>query len=164
LIHNASHRDGLPPAGRTFTFYMPTTLRGGAAEIDVRARMSRAEDQKMFKFKIPEQTKPFVWGAVAGAVALAVIGFGYGGWVTGGSSRQMASSASNQAVIAALAPICVSQFNAQDDAARKVTELLAISTWSRGDAVEKSGFAAIPGNEARKGDIARACADILGRT
>ncbi len=118
----------------------------------------------MFKFKIPEQTTPFIWGAVAGAISLAIVGFGYGGWVTGGSSQQLASNASNQAVIAALAPICVSGFKAQDDAARKVTELLAISTWSRGDAVEKSGFAAIPGNEARKGDIARACADILGRT
>lgn len=118
----------------------------------------------MFKVKIPEQTSPFVWGAVAGAVALAIIGFGYGGWVTGGSSQQMASSASNQAVIAALAPICVSGFKAQDDAARKVTELLAIGTWSRGEAVEKSGFAAIPGNEARKGDIARACAEMLSRT
>lgn len=118
----------------------------------------------MFNFKIPEQTSPFVWGAVVGAVALAIVGFGYAGWVTGGTSKQMASTASSQAVVAALAPICVSRFKAQDDAARKITELLAISTWSRGDAVEKSGFAAIAGNETRTSDIARACAEMLGRT
>jgi hypothetical protein len=119
---------------------------------------------QMFNFKIPVQTTPFVWGAAAGAVVLAIVGFGYGGWVTGGTSQRMSSNASNEAVIAALAPICVSHFRAQDDATNKVAELVKVSSWARGDVVDKSGFALLPGNEARKGDVARACAEILSRT
>ena len=46
------------------------------------------------------------WGAVGGAIALAIVGFSYGGWVTGGTAQQMAQQRSDAAVVAALAPIC----------------------------------------------------------
>jgi hypothetical protein len=33
--------------------------------------------------KLPAATKPFLWGAAAGAIALAIVGFNWGGWLTG---------------------------------------------------------------------------------
>jgi hypothetical protein len=41
------------------------------------------------------------------------------------------------------------------------TELAKASTWERGDIIEKSGFAVMPGSKTGDSDIARACADIL---
>ena len=39
----------------------------------------------------PEWLKPGLYGAACGAAALAVIGFSWGGWVTGGTARTMAA-------------------------------------------------------------------------
>jgi alpha/beta superfamily hydrolase len=43
-----------------------------------------------------------LWGAAAGAVALAVVGFSWGGWVTGSTARAQADAA----VWSALLPVC----------------------------------------------------------
>ncbi len=50
--------------------------------------------------------KPACWGAVGGAIAVAIIGFTWGGWVTGGHAKTLADSA----VTAALVPICADKF------------------------------------------------------
>ena len=34
--------------------------------------------------KFPTNTKPLLWGAVGGAAACMIVGFSWGGWVTGG--------------------------------------------------------------------------------
>ena len=49
-------------------------------------------------------------GIAAGAIATMVIGFYWGGWVTGGTTREMVQKSSTSAVVAALAPICVDNF------------------------------------------------------
>ena len=36
----------------------------------------------------PAQLKPALWGAVGGAIALAIVGFTWGGWMTGGKSAR----------------------------------------------------------------------------
>ena len=50
--------------------------------------------------------KPACWGAVGGAIALAITGFMWGGWVTGGHAKTLADAA----VTAALVPICADKF------------------------------------------------------
>ena len=37
---------------------------------------------------VPPELKPACWGAVIGAIALAVIGFSWGGWVTGATADE----------------------------------------------------------------------------
>jgi len=54
--------------------------------------------------------KPSLLGAVGGAVALTIIGFGWGGWVTGSSAETSAKQNAIAAVVAVLAPVCVDQF------------------------------------------------------
>ncbi|MBL8806247.1 MAG: hypothetical protein JNN22_05305 [Rhodospirillales bacterium] len=114
--------------------------------------------------KMPSETKPFVWGAVVGAVATMIVGFGFGGWVTGGTSTRRTADASNAAIVAALAPICVNRFKMQDNAAAKLADLAKVSSWERGSVIEKTGFATMVGNEPRNGDVARACAEILSQS
>ena len=63
--------------------------------------------------KLPVETKPFLWGAAAGAVALAIAGFS---WERLGDRRhgreRLAGVRADAAIVAALAPICVTQFQA----------------------------------------------------
>ena len=47
------------------------------------------------------------WSAIGGAIVMGVIGFKWGGWVTGGTAQIMAG----EAVVDRLALICVAQFN-----------------------------------------------------
>ncbi len=111
--------------------------------------------------KLPANTNSYLWGAALGAIALAVVGFGWGGWVTGGTATKNATTAASDAKVAALAPICAVRFRAQDDSAMKIAELAKASSWERGNVVEKSGFATMPGSKTSDSDVARACAEIL---
>lgn len=110
---------------------------------------------------IPANTKPWVQGAVVGAVAAAVIGFSWGGWVTGGTADKQAATAAHDAKVVALASICEDRFRAQGDATVKIGELSKVSSWDRGGFIERSGFAVMPGSKTADSDVARACAESL---
>lgn len=110
---------------------------------------------------MPANTKPWIQGALVGAIALAIVGFTWGGWVTGGTAAKSAAAASHDAVVAALAPICVDRFRAQPDAVVKTDALMKGSSWDRGNIIEQSGYATMPGSKTADSDVARACAAIL---
>jgi hypothetical protein len=110
---------------------------------------------------LPTNTKPMVWGAVIGAAACMIVGFTWGGWVTGGTARKDAAVAAHDAVVTAVAPICAERFRAQGDAAAQIAALAKASSWERGSVVEKSGFALMPGSKTTDSDVARACAELL---
>lgn len=111
--------------------------------------------------QFPTNTKPMVWGVVIGAAACAILGFSWGGWVTGSTARKDAATAAHVAVVSALAPICAEQFRAQGDAPARIAELAKQSVWERGSIIEKSGFALMPGSKTADSDVARACAEML---
>ena len=112
---------------------------------------------------IPVGTKPALWGIVAGAIALAVLGFGWGGWTTGGKAEASARIRADDAVVVALAPVCVDRFQRAADASTNLLELKKADAWSRGTFVEKGGWATMPGTQTpeRVTAVARACADLL---
>jgi alpha/beta superfamily hydrolase len=110
---------------------------------------------------LPTNTKPWIQGAVVGAVAAAIIGFSWGGWVTGGTADKRVSVASHDATVTALASICADRFRAQADAPAKIAELTKTSSWDRGNVIERSGFALMPGEKSADSDVARACAESL---
>jgi alpha/beta superfamily hydrolase len=103
------------------------------------------------------QLKPAILGAIGGAAAIAIIGFGWGGWVTGGTADFQAK----QRVVAALAPICVVQFQRAADAAVQLAELKKANTWSQPDFVEKAGWATMPGSTEPGQGVAKACVGLL---
>jgi hypothetical protein len=110
--------------------------------------------------KIDPNIKPALWGAVGGAVVIAVVGFGWGGWKTAASARDLVQAGSEKAVIVALAPFCVDKFNAQSDAAVKLGDLKKLAGYEQGPFVEKAGWATF-GDSKPNSDVARACADAL---
>ena len=77
--------------------------------------------------EIPKETKaavkPALWGAAAGAIALAIVGFNWGGWVTGGTAETIAKNRAATAVVAVLAPICVEKFRQAAGASANLAEM-----------------------------------------
>jgi len=60
--------------------------------------------------------------------------------------------------------VCVTRFEAQADAATKLTELKKISSsWDQRSFIEKGGWATTPGSAAPNSDVASACAEKLGK-
>lgn len=124
--------------------------------------------------KIPVETKPALWGAVAGAAVLAIVGFNWGGWTTGGKAETMAVKRVDEAVVAALAPVCVARFERATDATSNRAALVKLDSWAQGEYVEKGGWASAepPANAAsasvtagsgsgNAAAVARACAELL---
>ena len=103
-----------------------------------------------------------VQGIAIGAVATMLVGFSFGGWVTGGTARKSAERDAKYATIAALAPICVDKFENNADAATNLSTLKKISLWQQASFIEKGGWATMPwASEADMG-VAQACAELLG--
>lgn len=113
--------------------------------------------------KIPIETKPALWGIVGGAVALAIVGFSWGGWITGSKAESATQVRVNDAVVGALAPVCVDKFERASEAPANLVALKKVDTWSRGDYVEKGGWANLPGTHTTEqvSAVAKACATLL---
>jgi hypothetical protein len=101
-------------------------------------------------------------GIAIGAVASMVVGFSWGGWMTGGTAIKLADERANNAVLAALTPICVEKFLQNSDAKANLAVLQKISSnWEQGDYLQKGGWATRPGAASSDYQLARACADKL---
>jgi len=101
-------------------------------------------------------------GIAIGAVASMVIGFSWGGWMTGGTAHRLAAERADTAVVAALTPICVEKFLQNGDAKANLVVLQKISTsWEQGDYLQKGGWATQPGATSSDYHLARACAEKL---
>lgn len=111
---------------------------------------------------LPSEVKPALWGAAFGALALAIIGFGWSGWTLGSTASQNAKIAADKAVVAALAPICAEKFRQQAGAEANLVELKKINSWQQGSYVEKGGWATLPGSKEPNAAVASACAELLG--
>jgi alpha/beta superfamily hydrolase len=75
-----------------------------------------------------------------------VIGFSWGGWVTGGTAMKLANERADGAVVAALTPICVEKFLQNNDSKANLAVLQKISSnWEQGQYLEKGGWATQPG-------------------
>ena len=117
-----------------------------------------------FSMQLPPQTGSVLWGAVGGAVALAFVGFAFGGWVTGSTATELARRQADSAVVVALTPICVERFRRAANADDNLGKLKAISfSWERGTYVSKGGWATSPGSDEPNSGVAQACAELLSK-
>lgn len=110
---------------------------------------------------LPIETKPALWGAVGGAIVLAIVGFKFGGWMTAGQSETLIMKKSRTAVATALAPICAEKFKQDPKYAANLVELKKTETWSRGSFIEKGGWATMPGAKAPEAEVDSACATLI---
>jgi alpha/beta superfamily hydrolase len=113
--------------------------------------------------KLPVQMKPVLWGITGGAIALAIVGFTWGGWVTGSKAETAASQRATAAVVAVLAPVCAEKFKLASDASANLVELKKVDSWSQGEFIEKGGWAKIAGSNPPEQvtAVAKACALLL---
>jgi hypothetical protein len=94
-----------------------------------------------------QPSKSVLFSSCAGAiVATMIVGFTWGGWVTGSTSRAAAATAGDEARGELASAICVERFNAAPDAAAKLAEFKALSdSYKKRQFVEAGGWATMPG-------------------
>lgn len=102
-----------------------------------------------------------VWSCVATAVVTMIIGFSWGGWVTGSTARTMAATTGEDAVAKRLAPMCVVRFTQDPGKDLKLKEVKNTDSWQRGDYVKKQGWATMPGEKEPDGRVADECVKLL---
>ncbi len=108
-----------------------------------------------------EKIKLGFWSAIGGAIVLAIIGFKWGGWVTGGTAQAMAEEMAVKAVVDRLTPICVAQFNQDPEKGQKLKELKKTDSWVRAGYVEKQGWATMPSEKKPDSKVAAECASQI---
>jgi hypothetical protein len=110
--------------------------------------------------KISDRTNGFLWGAAVAAVVMPIaLNKGFD-WHTGGQAYTFAQQEAQHAVVKALLPICLANFQKATDSTAKLAELKKInSPWARETFVRENKWAAI-GAEQNSGVI-DACAEAL---
>jgi len=101
------------------------------------------------------------WSCLLCAVATVVVGFGWGGWVTGGDAAAMESKAAAGASANLAAMVCVAQFHRDPDAAMQLVALGKLDRWERGDFIKKGAWATLPGMTDSVSGAADLCAETL---
>ena len=101
-------------------------------------------------------------GAFAGVVATLVIGFMWGGWVTGGTATKMTSEAVEATQVTLYSPVCVERYMAKATPEQRVA-FAKEDDWNRDAVIEKTGFATPPGSSSPNGAVADKCAAMLSK-
>ena len=115
-----------------------------------------SRQQRWSKARPTKQT--LFWFCLGSVVGALIIGFGFGGWVTGGSARDMAVQSGEDAVVERLAVICVYQFDQDPEKDQKLEELKDLSSRQRNTYVAEQGWATMPGEKEPDSMVARECA------
>ena len=90
-----------------------------------------------------------------------IVGFAWGGWVTGSTAREMAEVVAEDAVVDRLSPICVAQFNQDLGKDQKLKELRETSSYQRRKYVQDQGWATMPGEEDPDRNVTDECVRLL---
>lgn len=107
--------------------------------------------------KTPTWITPALSGAALGALAVAIVGFGWGGWQTGGGAQAIADRQSAAAIATALTPYCTDRAQSDPLASNVIAELQASNAFGRRAIVEKAGWATPLGSTGPNRDLAQAC-------
>ncbi|WP_417307984.1 hypothetical protein [Devosia sp.] len=105
---------------------------------------------------IPQWVKPGLMGAAVGAIAISIFGFGFSGWMTGGSATELANETAETAVVDALTPYCLNRATAPGSAAT-MAEFNEATSYARRGVVEKAGWATPMGADSPNRALAQAC-------
>jgi hypothetical protein len=101
------------------------------------------------------------WIALGCIVATLVIGFGLGGWVTGGTAQEMATVAAQESRLELAAAVCAEDFMRAADARERLAKLKKVEWYERDELVAAGGWATMPGESEANGAVAQMCATRL---
>lgn len=85
------------------------------------------------------------WACAACVVATLVIGFGWGGWVTGGTAGQMSAKSAIEARAQLAAVVCVDRFVKGPDATARLASLKSSDSWKRDTFIDDGGWTTLAG-------------------
>jgi hypothetical protein len=108
-----------------------------------------------------EKMKLGFWSAIGGAILVAIVGFNWGGWVTGGTAREMAAEMTSAAMVDRLAPLCLVRFNQDPEKDQKLEALKQTKHWQQQDYVEKQGWATMSGEKEPDAQVAIECVNRI---
>lgn len=80
------------------------------------------------------------WACAACIAGTLILGFTWGGWVTGSTAGKMASTAALGARAELAAAVCAQRFAEAPDAKAKLASLKEASSYQRSDIIEKAGW------------------------
>jgi hypothetical protein len=86
------------------------------------------------------------WSCLGSCIATMVVGFAWGGWVTGGTATRMATDAARGARAQLAAESCVFRFNQGPEMSAQLAELKKVSSYQRNSLLIKGGWATMPGD------------------
>jgi hypothetical protein len=102
------------------------------------------------------------WACAGSVAATLIVGFTWGGWVTGGTAQEMTAKAGDQARSELASVICVENFLANPNARAQLVELKALNlSYKQRQFVESAGWATMPKAESANRDAADLCAKAL---
>ncbi len=101
------------------------------------------------------------WSCAACVVATMIVGFAWGGWVTGGTAQKMSAAAASSARAELAATMCVSRFMNGADRVSQLAALKASNSWKRDDLIDEGGWTTPPGADKPIPGAADLCATRL---
>jgi hypothetical protein len=101
------------------------------------------------------------WACAASVVATLIIGFTWGGWVTGGTAQERAASAATEARAQLAATVCVERFAKGPDAIAQLAALKSSDSWKRDSFIEAGGWATLAGMDKPVAGAAGLCVQQL---
>jgi len=108
---------------------------------------------------VSASVKPAIWGAIGGAIAAMVIGFAWGGWVTGGTAGKMEAASAEAAIVQAFTPLCVAKAEQQPEKFAALKEKSSYGS-PRVDFVIEAGWVDNV-TEKYRSAVAKACAQTV---
>lgn len=115
--------------------------------------------EKFLEYK--PSKKALFWSCAGTAVVTMVVGFAWGGWMTGGSAQDMADARAEQAVASLAADLCYQAFLNAPDARTNHAALMDESSYSRDTYLEDGGWLTFAGREDPIEMAAQPCAERL---
>ena len=115
---------------------------------------------ELWKAYRPSKTAYF-WSCIACIAATIVIGFTWGGWMTGSAAVNQAEQAAQVAEARLAANLCVSRFEKGADAATELAALKSTQFLQREDFITKGPWLKLPGLDQPIPGAARLCVERL---
>ena len=109
-----------------------------------------------------EVVKPSLWTGAGGVVVgMFLLSYGFG-FMSQNAAEKLASTSSEKAVIAVLAPVCADKFGALPDVAARTATLVADkeNSWKMREAFP-AALITLPGKSYPDSDLTAACAGLI---
>ncbi len=112
-----------------------------------------------------EQFRPsktlWFWSTAGAVVVVVLLGFTIGGWVTGGTAKEMAQTAREEGRAKLAATVCVDRFVSSPKFASNLSTLKKEDSWARDTYLSDAGWVTLADMKEPVDGAAEICAEAL---